>query len=104
MIEQVFKLNQEEKRVVEMVLHDENLHYNHMVFPKGNGFPDHYSNSTVYMTVVRGTLEIALGDNDFVAYPKGTLLKIPNGVLMRSKNPNDEILELIVVKAPAPKK
>lgn len=103
MIEQIYKLIQGNDKVIEKVLHDENVHYNHMILNNGEGLPVHYSNSTVYMTVLRGILSIALGDQEVAVYPIGTLLKIPYDVKMDVQNKHDEVLELIVVKAPAPK-
>ena len=52
MIEQVFKLAEENRKVIEKVLFDENVHYLDMVFPQNEGLPEHFSNSNVYMTVV----------------------------------------------------
>ncbi len=103
MIEQVFALSTEDKGVVEKVIFDENVHYLHMVFEKDGGLPEHFSNSNVYMTVIRGKLSIRLDDQDIHEYDAGTLLKIPFQTKMNVKNLHDEILELIVVKAPAPK-
>ncbi len=103
MIEQVYQLSQGEKKVIERVVMDENLHYMHMTLPKGESLPDHHTNGNVYMTVARGTLSIALGEEERREYPVGTLLKIPEGILMKAGNPGEETLELIVVKAPAPK-
>lgn len=103
MTEQVFKLSTTDEMAVEKVIFDENLHYLHMVFNKDEGLPEHFSNSNVYMTVVRGTLSIGLGDQDTHEYPAGTLLKIPFNTKMDVKNRKTETLELIVVKAPAPK-
>lgn len=102
MIEQVFKLTTEDKKTIEKVLFDENLHYVHFIFNKGEGAPVHLSNGNVYMTVVRGVLSIALGEEEAHSYQRGTLLKIPKGVMMDFKNLGEEVLELIVVKAPAP--
>lgn len=102
MVEQVYQLETGDKKVVEKVIMDENIHYIHMVFNKNEGLPEHYSNSNVYMTVVRGKLSIALDDQDIHAYEAGTLLKIPENTKMNVKNLNDLVLELIVVKAPAP--
>ena len=104
MIEQIFKLSTDNTKAVEKVIFDDNLHYIHMVFNKEEGLPEHVSNSNVYMTVVRGTLTIGLGDEKPNEYVKGTLLKIPKGVKMNVGNKIDETLELIVVKAPAPEK
>lgn len=103
MVEQIFKLAQGDTKAVERVIFDENLHYLHMVFGNGEGLPEHYSNSNVYMTVVRGKLSIGLNDQDIHEYEAGTLLKIPFQTKMNVKNAHNETLELIVVKAPAPK-
>ncbi|NMB42156.1 MAG: hypothetical protein GX996_09505 [Firmicutes bacterium] len=102
MIEQVLKMYTGNEKKVERVIFDENVHYLHMVFNKDEGLPEHFSNSNVYMTVVRGTLSIGLGEQDTHEYEAGTLLKIPFQTKMNVRNQHDETLELIVVKAPAP--
>ncbi len=103
MIEQVFALSRGNEKAVEKVIFDENVHYLHMVFNKDEGLPEHFSNSNVYMTVVRGKLSIRLDEQDTHEYESGTLLKIPFQTKMNVGNKHDETLELIVVKAPAPK-
>ncbi|MGI6546675.1 MAG: cupin domain-containing protein [Fastidiosipilaceae bacterium] len=102
MVEQVFNLSSEDQTAVERVCFDENVHYLHMVFEKDAGLPLHDSNSNVYMTVVRGNLSIGLNKQEIKVYPAHTLLKIPEGTKMNVRNTHDEVLELIVVKAPAP--
>ncbi|MFA5341393.1 MAG: cupin domain-containing protein [Clostridia bacterium] len=104
MIEQVFKLFTGDTKAIEKVIFDENLHYIHLVFTKNDGLPEHYSNSNVYMTVIRGNLTIGLGDQQVKVYEKGTLLKIPKGTLMNVMNNHHETLEIIIVKAPSPDK
>ena len=103
MIEKEYKLSRGNEKAVEKVVFDENVHYLHMVFNKDEGLPEHFSNSNVYMTVVRGKLSIGLDEQDIHEYEAGTLLKIPFQTKMNVGNQNDETLELIVVKAPAPK-
>ena len=103
MIEQVHTLATGNEKAVEKVIMDENVHYIHMVFNRDEGLPQHNANSNVYMTVVRGTLTIALDDQEPHRYEGGTLLKIPFGTRMNVGNKDDVTLELIVVKAPAPK-
>lgn len=103
MDEQVFKLYVGNEKAIEKVVFDENLHYLHMVFNQDEGLPEHFSNSNVYMTVVRGILSIGLDEQDIHEYQAGTLLKIPFQTKMNVKNLHNETLELIVVKAPAPK-
>ncbi len=103
MVEQVFKFSTGDEKAIEKVIFDENIHYLHMVFNKDEGLPEHFSNSNVYMTVVRGELSIGLDEQDFHEYGAGTLLKIPFKTKMNVQNRNEATLELIVVKAPAPK-
>ena len=103
MVEKVFTLSTGNDRIVEKVIMYENLHYMHMVFNKDEGLPEHFSNSNVYMTVVRGTLSIALDEQEIHEYNTGSILKIPFQTKMNVKNLSTETLELIIVKAPAPK-
>jgi len=103
MVEQVYKLSVDNEKAVEKILFDENVHYLHMVFNKDEGLPEHFSNSNVYMTVVRGRLSIGLDEQELHVYDAGTMLKIPFQTRMNVKNLHSETLELIVVKAPAPK-
>lgn len=103
MVEQIFKLSVCDEKAVEKVIFDENIHYLHMVFNKGEGLPEHFSNSNVYMTVIRGKLSIGLNEQEVHEYEAGTLLKVPIQTKMNVKNLHDKTLELIVVKAPAPK-
>ncbi|SHJ10557.1 cupin domain-containing protein [Parasporobacterium paucivorans] len=102
MIEQIFTLSTGNAKSVEKVVMDENIHYVHMIFNKDEGMPEHFSNSNVYMTIVRGKLSIGLDDQEIHEYEAGTLLKIPVDRKMNVRNLHEETLELIVVKAPAP--
>lgn len=102
MVEQVFSLAKGDEKAVEKVNFDENVHYLHFVFPEGEGLPIHHSNSTVYMTVIRGRLSIGLNDQEIHEYEAQTMLKIPFETKMNVRNLHPETLELIVIKAPAP--
>lgn len=103
MIEQLFNLIDSKERLVQKVVQDDNLDYIHMIFNKDEGLPEHYSNSNVYMTVVRGTLSIGLDEQEIHDYPAGSMLKIPYHIKMNVRNLHNEPLELVVIKAPAPK-
>ncbi len=103
MLEQIFKMSTGNEKAVERVIQDENIHYIHMVFNKNEGMPEHFSNSTVYMTVVRGMLSLQLNEQENHEYNNGTILKIPFNTKMNVRNLHDETLELIIVKAPTPK-
>ena len=102
MIEKAYELAATNEKSIKRVILDENLHFIHMVFPKGEGLPIHLSNSNVYMTVVRGRLSVALDEQETHTYAAGMVLKIPFKTRMDVKNLDDAVLELIIVKAPAP--
>ena len=85
MVEQIFKLSVGDEKAVEKVIFDDNIHYLHMVFNKNEGLPEHFSNSNVYMTVIRGKLSIGLDEQDVHEYEAGTLLKIPFQTKMNVK-------------------
>lgn len=103
MIEQIYQISTGNERVVEKVIQDENLHYMHMILNENEGLPEHFANSNVYMTVVSGHLSIGLNDQQIHEYERGTIVKIPVNTKMNVKNLRGEVLELIVIKSPAPK-
>lgn len=102
MLEQIYRLSRGNERAIEKVILDENLYYLHMVLNQGEGLPEHFTNSNVYMTVVRGLLSIRLNEQEVHEYEAGIVLKIPNKTKMNVQNLHTDTLELIVVKAPAP--
>ncbi len=52
MVEKIYQMTNSDSRTVEMLISDENVHYLHMIFNKGEGLPEHFSNSNVYMAVL----------------------------------------------------
>ena len=102
MVEKVYTFSTGDEKTIEKVLFDENIHYIHLVLNKDDGLPVHYSNSNVYMTILRGLLSIGLDDQDINSYGKGTMLKIPVNTKMNVRNNDEDPLEILIVKAPAP--
>ncbi|MBN1777148.1 MAG: cupin domain-containing protein [Clostridiales bacterium] len=98
MIEQVFHYATGDAKTVEQVVKDDALHLNHIVLPKGESFPRHTANATVYMAVLRGVLTIELGEHGPREYRRGDVLQIPEGTVMQGFNHRDETLELWIVK------
>lgn len=103
MIEKIYSLAKGDEKVIERVIADEHINYNHMILPKGERLPHHSSNSNVYMTVVRGTVSLGLDEAPPHRYEAGNILYIPEGVEMDVLNGGKKTLELFVVKSPAPK-
>jgi len=102
MIEKIFNYSTTDEKAVEKIIMDENINYIHMVFNKNEGLPEHFSNSNVYMTILRGILSIGLDEQEIHEYTKGDILQIPYNTKMNVRNLHDEVLEMIVVKSPAP--
>lgn len=103
MVEKEYTFSRTNEKTIEKVLLDENLHILHMVLNRDEQLPEHITNATVYMTVVRGTLSVAPNEQEIHEYESGTLLKIPYRTRMDARNLHPETLELFIVKAPAPK-
>ena len=103
MIEKLYNFTKTDSKVVERLIEDDNVGINHMVLRKGEALPEHFSNSNVYMTVVRGTVSLKLGEQEEHGYSAGSIVNIPYNIKMNVSNKNDEVLEFFVVKAPSPK-
>ncbi len=103
MIEKIYNMTLGNEKTIERIIQDENIHYNHMILNKDEALPEHFSNANVYMTVLRGRLSIVLDDQPVHIYEAGSILNIPLGIKMNVRNLHQEVLELTVIKAPAPK-
>ncbi len=102
-MERIYELYKGNEKSIKRIIADEHVNLNHMVLNKGERLPEHFSNSNVYMVVIRGELTIRLDEQEAHKYAAKTVLNIPINVKMNVYNDNEETLELIVFKAPAPK-
>ncbi len=102
-IEKSYLFAKTDVKVVERIIDDEHAAINHMVLAKHDFLPEHFSNSNVYMIVVRGTLSLQLGDQQPHAYPSGSIVAIPYNIRMNVSNQDEPVLEFFVIKAPSPK-
>lgn len=103
MLEKVYNFSTADTKNIEKVIDDDYSAINHMVLPKGSGLPEHYSNSNVYMIIIRGTLTLKLGDQEPHKYNSGQIVNIPYNIKMNVNNFDEDLLELFVVKSPNPK-
>jgi len=60
MVEKKYEYSITDDKIIEKIVDDENINLNHMVLVKGTGLPEHYSNSNVYMIIVRGENDFAV--------------------------------------------
>jgi quercetin dioxygenase-like cupin family protein len=103
LIEKEFSYSISDKKTIEKIIEDDNVGINHIILPKGEKIPEHYSNSNVYMIIISGTIALRLGDQQEHVYEKGSIITIPFETKMNGRNKDDELLEFFVVKAPSPK-
>lgn len=102
MIEKKYSFKNVDEKLIERVIADEHIHLNHMILPKGDRLPEHYSNSNIYMVIVNGTMTIQLADQESQNYQSGEVLNIPYNIKMNVVNIHEPILEFFVFKSPNP--
>ena len=103
MLEKVYNFSTLDTKNIEKLIDDEPVLINHMVLPKGEGLPEHYSNSNVYMIITRGNMTIRLDDQEPHQYTSGQIINIPYHTKMNVNNFDNDVLEFFVVKSPNPK-
>ena len=103
MIEKIYAYSTDDARNVEKLVDDDPVLINHLIFPKGDGLPEHFANSNVYMIIVRGKITLRLDDQEAQIYPQGHIINIPFHTKMNVQNLDDEVLEFFVIKAPNPR-
>jgi quercetin dioxygenase-like cupin family protein len=103
MIQKAYGFALSDNRNIEKLVDDDQLMINHMVLPEGEGLPEHYSNSNVYMIVIRGIMTLKLDEQEPNLYTHGQIINIPFNTKMNVNNFNKEVLEFFVIKVPNPK-
>jgi quercetin dioxygenase-like cupin family protein len=103
MFEKLYNFTIGDEKNIERIIDDENLNINHMVLTKGTGLPEHYSNSNVYLIIVRGRMTIKLGEQEPAKYEGGSIINVPFNIKMNINNFDEEVLEFFVVKTPNPR-
>lgn len=103
MLEKHYKYAITEEKTIERIIDDSNIHLNHMVLTTGTGLPEHFSNSNVYMVLIRGNMSIKLNEDETQLYCAGDIINIPFNTKMNVNNQHEEVLEFFVIKSPNPK-
>lgn len=79
-----------------------NLLMAHVVLAPGEAIPAHPTDAEAFVTVVRGTLTLAVEGLEARVHPRGTILFLPQGSAMAPGNEGTEPLEFFVTKTPHP--
>lgn len=102
-MQQVYRFSRTEKKTIEKIIDDEHTAINHAILPNGEGLPEHFSNSNVYLIITRGIMTLRLDDGEVRTHIHGEIVFVPYNSKMNLKNLEDEILEFFIVKAPNPR-
>jgi quercetin dioxygenase-like cupin family protein len=102
MLEKLYTFAMTSEKTIEKIVDDENVNINHMILPRGEGLPQHYSNSNVYMVVTKGNITLQLDDQENQTYETGSIINIPFKTKMNVFNDTCDLTEIFVLKAPAP--
>ena len=103
MVEKTYAFSTQPDKKIEKIVDDDNLIINHMVLPKGESLPEHFSNSNVYLVIVSGQMTLTLDEQNGHRYICGEIINIPYHTKMNIINVDEDVLEFFVVKAPNPK-
>jgi mannose-6-phosphate isomerase-like protein (cupin superfamily) len=77
---------------------------NHVVVPALGGFEAHPTDSNVYIQVLRGQISLTFADGSLQKLGGGQIIEIPYRTMLKIDNQESLPLELIVIKAPNPKR
>lgn len=103
MLEKIYALPTSNEKSIGKIVDDDNIGINHIILTKGDALPEHYSNSNVYMIIVKGTMTLKLDAQEPHNYSVTQIINIPYNTKMNVSNSNDDILEFFVVKSPNPR-
>ena len=102
MIEKLYDFSKKDTKQIEKLVDDESILINHMILPKGEGVPEHYSNSNVYMVIIKGIMTLKLDDQEPQKYTHGKIVSIPYNTKMNVYNFDECVLDFFVLKSPNP--
>lgn len=100
MIEKLYDFSKKDTKQIEKLVDDESILINHMILPKGEGLPEHYSNSNVYMVIIKGIMTLKLDDQEPQKYTHGKIVSIPYNTKMNVYNFDECVLDFFVLKSP----
>lgn len=99
----VYHFSSSKEKLIEQIVDQEEVQINHIILPSGEKVPEHYSNSNVYLTIVKGEMSLFL-EGEKTKHPLGSIVQVPYHTKMLIENEGEESLEFFVIKAPHPQK
>ena len=98
MIEKEYSFNTGDETTIERIVEASGVRINKLTLAAGEGAPAHPTPEDAHMIVVKGTLSIALGDQEPHEYETGKIIGIPGGTMMSITNNSTETLHVFVIK------
>lgn len=90
-------------KTFEKLVDDDRLIIDHIVLTKGDGLPDHLTNSNVYFIITKGEIVVKLENKDTRNYTAGEIISFPYRVQINIANEKDLHAELFMIKSPNPR-
>lgn len=97
MIETVYTYHTGDTTKVERVVED-GVRINILTLAVGEGADPHPTPDDAHMIVAKGTLKVALGDQEFHTYSEGSIIKVPAKTMMNLTNGGTTVLRVFVIK------
>lgn len=83
----------------DVILYRDDAAILHEFMPKGGEVHPHSVPHTVFIVILKGSVEIASGSLDYTHYEQGTVVEIPAGDIAGVRNNKEEMAEFFVFKA-----
>ena len=100
---QAHQLTETNSQLFENLINSDPVMINHVVIAPGQGFDAHYTDSNVFIHIMRGRITLTFEDGSIDRFNGGQLIEIPYRTHMKLENADEDPLELVVIKAPNPK-
>lgn len=94
----VYTYEKKNQHVLENLFKNDQLLMNHVIVEPGQVFPKHPTDADVYITILSGTLSIALEEGAFETHTVGEIVHVKKGTQSSLGNKGDQVLQMIVTK------
>jgi quercetin dioxygenase-like cupin family protein len=102
MVEKLYHYTVTDENTIERIVDDAHVNLNHVVLAGKEVLPEHFSNSNVYLVVVRGALAGRFAEQEEEEFSAGSIVHVPYNIKMNICNRTETLTEFFIFKAPHP--
>ena len=102
MVEKLYHYTVTDENTIERIVDDEHVNLNHVVLAGKEALPEHFSNSNVYLAVIRGAMSGRFAEQEEKEFSAGSILHVPYNTKMNIRNRAETPVEFFIFKAPHP--